>query len=188
MRGAQETPSVRRWLAEATRAEHEKAHRIGNLSRLTDETLTEAEYHAALTVLARLFTAIEAHRRTLSVWPQFSLENVCRALRSDLCDAPVPAAKIDLATRAHVLGALYVVHGAGFGRMVIARSVKTALPHLRHRYVQMHMDPDTWRLLCAELERVTLTQRVRRELYLGAMRTFRLAQVTGCSISSGGFA
>jgi heme oxygenase len=148
--------AVRACLADHTRAVHEALHHDPVLSRLAQPGVPEADYRDALTAFSAFYRAVERVREEVQLWPQFSLHAECAALEQDI--GPRDAARMDRrlftgpARHAAVLGALYVAHGAGFGRASMRANVLCALPHLPHHFLRLPTSPTRWRALVAALE------------------------------------
>ena len=168
-------PSVRAWLAEATREAHERLHVHPTIGRLTEPDLTHAEYRYVLSGFHAVFSELEAQRAEAAQWPEFAIAKHCAALARDLMpDADAKPAQLNgIKTPAAQLGALYAVHGAQFGGAIIKRNLCRALPHLPHRYFSMPNRPGRWRKLIAEIELVGMDAFSKRQLSLGACQVFK---------------
>ncbi|MEO0989401.1 MAG: biliverdin-producing heme oxygenase [Pseudomonadota bacterium] len=143
---------VRQRLARTTRGVHEALHVHGVMGRLAAKGLTLDQYRSALTVLASSFAAIENRRADLAVWADFGLAIELQALENDVGCVAAPVAGDWLSDDLAVLGALYVAHGSGFGRQVLAKSVRLSLDEAPRAYMELPADPKRWRSLLAALE------------------------------------
>ncbi|MFK7868607.1 MAG: hypothetical protein AB8B58_05130 [Roseobacter sp.] len=168
-------PSVRQEVADVTRQIHNTLHKDAVLSRLMSPQISEAEYFRALTVLSHFYYAVEKHRKRFEVFDRFSLQAECTALQVDL-GATTPAGDLKLDTADAVLGALYVAHGASFGRTLFCRNVKTALAGSSHRFVALKVCKTSWRALLAELEHFSAQSCRRDRLFSGALRSFQAVE------------
>lgn len=168
-------PSVRHDMADVTRQIHNTLHEDAVLGRLISPQISKAEYVCALTVLSRFYHAVEEHRNRFGVFDRFSLQAECTALQSDL-GATTPAGDLELETADEVLGALYVAHGASFGRSLFCRNVKTALAGCPQRFVALKVCKTSWRALLAELECFSAKSSRRDRLFSGALRSFQAVE------------
>lgn len=164
--------SARQFLAETTRSLHEALHHDPVLSRLTAQDIQAEEYSRALGVLGAFMTAVEAARQQHALFEAFTLAPVVAAVTADLAPAAPPLADLTLSDRAELLGALYVAHGASFGRRVFRKSVMAALPHMPHSFVSLHTPAAQWQDLVAELETTGRDPQQRAALLRGAQAAF----------------
>ncbi|ARE41974.1 hypothetical protein RGUI_3833 [Rhodovulum sp. P5] len=135
---------------------HESLHHDPLLSRLIHPDVTATQYCCALQVFARFYDAVETARRTLQCWPDFALSQEVAALRFDTAECSAPSPKGELPsypTPEDVLGALYVAHGANYGRSQFRKTVSVALPDARRRFIEMKTAPEIWRALVETLDR-----------------------------------
>ncbi|MEM0923469.1 MAG: biliverdin-producing heme oxygenase [Pseudomonadota bacterium] len=165
---------MRQRLAEATRAAHEALHLHPLLSKLTAPAITLAEYLACLEVNRCFYREIERSRRDCDAHPQLSLAQECDALDADLrthepCRFRAELRSLDLA---ELLGALYVAHGARFGRSMIARMLQ-GLPQERPMaFFGQRSQPDQWRDLLTRLDDAADQPGAERRMIAGAETAF----------------
>ena len=177
-------PSVRAWLANATREAHERLHVHRTIGRLTEPDVTEAEYRHVLSGFHAVFSELEAQRAGAAQWPEFAIAEHCAALARDLPPyaGANPVELSGISTPAARLGTLYAVHGAQFGGAIIKRNLCRALPRLPHHYFSMPNRPERWRKLITELELVGKDAFSKRQLSLGACQVFDALDVA-CSLT-----
>ncbi len=181
--------SLRRALAQSTRARHEALHRHPVFARLLAPDLSQPEYAASLRVMLTFLVAVEAARSRVGAFPALGLAAAVAALRRDLGDGADRSIRMLDATAApSVLGALYVAHGAQFGRQVIGRAVGVALPNVRHHYFQAHADTGAWHCLLSTLNTYP-GQAAAERICDGAVSAFDfVAQLADTQLSGGGLA
>ncbi len=176
---------VRQKLVRETSAAHEALHVHPLLGRVADVTIDPATYHLALAANRIAFEGIEERRSHLQVWPEFSVAQDIEALSRDLCSHACPSVELDvpdLRRDTHLLGALYVLHGSGFGARVISRNIKTVLPGVSVSYFSRARDPRVWRRLVAELESHANSPGRVDEVTYGAQVTFEFIDQVATSL------
>lgn len=149
---------MRRYVAEATRAAHERLHQHPQIGALVAPGLTLATYQDVLRAFSVVLHGAERRRKDVAVWPGLSLAPACAALRVDCGGAPSPTVPAELAgmhSRAEILGMLYALHGAQFGGTVIDRHVGASLPDAPRAYFSRGTDPMQWRKLLEAMEAQT---------------------------------
>lgn len=174
---ASERPSghVRARLAAATGEVHNALHHHPVLGALLSAELQPATYLSILIAYQRFFSAVETRRAELNAYPALTLSSPIAALNYDLQRSGWgrPHDSLDarwLEDDAAVLGALYVLHGAGFGGRVLSRHVARSQPALPRRFLQTGPSRDTWRTLTNALDAVDANR--YPSLETGAQRTF----------------
>ncbi|MEM6758254.1 MAG: hypothetical protein AAF601_02125 [Pseudomonadota bacterium] len=168
----QHGPTVRQFLARATRDIHETLHHDPILSRLNSTHIRPDEYHAALTILGRFVCAVERERLRYDLFAAFTLDPLCTAVSADLGGPLAAEAPLALRDPAALLGALYVAHGAAFGRNSFRKTVTRALPEMRHAFVNLRMATAQWQGLIAALEEAGEDPAGLNSLLLGAQSAF----------------
>lgn len=166
--------SVRQRLARHTRDIHEALHVDPVLSRLMSPDLTQVEYEGALAVFASVYSAVENERSRLDLFADWSLTEELDALFLDLRECKTPASRLLLEDPAALLGALYTVHGAAFGRSQFARNVARTLPATSAYFVQLKPRKERWRAICAQLDDTGRRERAFHRIADGAKATFAL--------------
>ncbi|UZO81119.1 biliverdin-producing heme oxygenase [Aquimarina sp. ERC-38] len=122
-------------LKRATAAAHEKAEEHNPARHIIDHSITENQYHKLLAHNYQVYYAVEKfadnHKSKLPEKVQNLLSfNKTDRLKNDLESLGQSVAEIpdiDLtipATRASIIGALYVIEGSMMGGMLIARHLK----------------------------------------------------------------
>lgn len=170
--------TVRRLLAARTRAAHEALHLHPWIASLARPGLTHRRYRAVLGAYHGFFVGVESERERLVELPQLSLRPAITALASDAATSRRDADRDSasgvprLPDRPALLGALYVLHGAGFGASVLNRAVRTALPDAPRAYLGSATARETWRRLEDELEAYGGDDAACRRLIDGATATF----------------
>ncbi|MEO0421333.1 MAG: biliverdin-producing heme oxygenase [Pseudomonadota bacterium] len=166
---------VRVRLAAATDEVHNALHHHPVLGALLSADLERATYLAILVAYQRFFSAVETRRAELRAYPELNLGAPIAALDDDLresgwrpCRDPLHASWLE--DDAAVLGALYVLHGAGFGGRVLAGHVARSQPGLPRRFLQTGPSRATWRTLTDALD--TVDGGRYPSLETGAQRTF----------------
>ncbi|KIC48902.1 biliverdin-producing heme oxygenase [Tateyamaria sp. ANG-S1] len=163
---------VRSEVAQATRQIHDALHRDPLLSCLMHADLTQAAYQSALGVFAQFYGAIETARNAVNLFPEFHLKAECVALQQDVCLVSPPEPRFALQGRQALLGALYVAHGAAFGRNSMRTNVITALPNASHHFLRCPAPAHRWRALISTLEQVGHGPRARQRIIDGAQQAF----------------
>ena len=151
--------SVRKRLAAAKAKEHESLHSHRWIASLTDPELTPQRYRLVLSAYLQFFTAIEGLRLRMEAFPHLSLQRAIDALLQDTQNTAVQPFYCGGRVVEHaamscdaLIGALYVVHGAGFGARTLAPAVRAALPEAGCAYLESATAPSLWRALVADLE------------------------------------
>lgn len=174
---------TRAHLSNCTRDIHTALHHDPVLSRLIEPSITHNEYMRALSAFAIFYTTIEAQRKALNIWPQFSLEAECAALREDLATVvPVYGRKFEVSSNAAALGALYVAHGAAFGRAGMRANCITRLPHVSHSFLRLSNRPNQWRSLIDALDSFAVEHVALDRLEEGATAAFQLMKCAAVDI------
>jgi heme oxygenase len=171
--------SVRRSLAIATAEEHERLHDHPWIASLLEPGLTADRYCLIMSAYLEFFQSLEELRLGMNALAECSLRSNIEALRRDTIGGESycrPMVQIDLAhvalSRDALLGALYVVHGAGFGARTLLNAVQTALPGAGVSYLSGGTAPQLWRALLAELERLADAPWRQQDLCDSAAETF----------------
>ncbi|WP_299848843.1 hypothetical protein [uncultured Roseovarius sp.] len=168
--------TARAHLASSTRKVHDALHKDPLLSKLTSPNLTAKEYYAALAAFGAFYFAIESERKRIGVFEQFSLYRECEALTRDL-NPPFPSQPmIYLANESELLGALYVAHGATFGRNTFRANVLKAMPGRQHQFISLQIVPNLWRELVDKLESHCKPEGALEQMTAGAERSFSYMQ------------
>ena len=171
-------PSVREVLATRTREVHERLHTHPWISRLASASLTSGQYRAVLEAYHAFSVHVESARSELGVLRPLSLAPAIDALESDVAalrgdtDRRLRPRGLRLDDRPAVLGALYVLHGSGFGNRVLSRSVRDSLPEAPRDYLETGVPRGLWVRLEAELERLRDDDVALERLEGGAASTF----------------
>ncbi len=169
-------PTARAYLASSTRQVHEALHHDPALSKLTSPELTVEEYRAALAAFGAFYGAIEGARQRIGVFERFSLRRDCEALTRDL-DTPAPLrSDISLACELQILGALYVAHGASFGRNAFRANVLETVKGKKHHFVSLKPATGLWRDLINRLERAGQSEEALAQIRAGAELAFSYMQ------------
>jgi heme oxygenase len=173
--------SVRRAVAAETRAAHEALHHHPWISRLGQHDLTLTEYSLILTAYLGFFQWVEAARKGFGLPDALSLHLAIAALHTD-CNALCPTPGMHRASTLspdlwllngpQVLGALYVLHGAGFGAGTLARAISKSLPDATCAYFEAGTPVPVWRDLVRHLEEAGQEPEGERQILQGALATF----------------
>ena len=143
---------VRRHLSGVTHAVHMALHADPVLSRLADPDITGREYQAALLAFFAFYQQVEQGRARADTFARFALSRECAALAADTGAVADCSAALPLHTPHEVLGALYVAHGASFGRNTFARTIRAAFPDRAHAFVSLPSQPALWSDLVGTLD------------------------------------
>lgn len=172
--------SVRQRLARATAPDHNALHVHPWISKLAQPDLDLGTYAKVLRAYHAFFLNIEVVRHDLDAFSQLSLGLQIEAMEDDLhgFNFPIESPQEDRVPLRNdapwgVLGALYVLHGAGFGAKTLNSNVKTALPHASRKYLSLGTPTDVWRNLISQLERSQGLGREQGVLFEGASETFK---------------
>lgn len=174
--GASLKPTAREYLAASTRQVHDALHNDPVLSKLTSPELTADEYHAALAAFGAFYGAVESARRRLGLFERFSLRRECEALARDLDIPKPPPADMGLANEPQLLGALYVAHGASFGRNAFRGNVLGVVKGHAHHFVSLRPEPGLWHDLVSRLESAGQSEEALAQMRAGAECTFSYMQ------------
>jgi len=173
------TSSVRQRLAQATAPEHTALHTHPWISQLAHPELDLADYATILTAYLTFFCQIEATRKNLNVFEHLSLCGQIAAIEQDLLitGIDVPSFGTDCKPLADqkplaVLGALYVLHGAGFGAKTLNVNVRKTLPSAPRNYLSLGTTACVWRDLLSILECTASNCAEQQILFKGAALTF----------------
>ena len=170
--------SVRQALAGRTREAHERLHVHPWIASLASSTLTVERYRLVLGAYRAYFEHVESERARLGLLPGLSLRGASRALASDLAALDGdrhPRVRPDgprFEDAPSLLGALYVLHGSGFGGRVLGARVRATLPEAPRAYLVGGTPPALWRRLEDELERLRDDEVARERLVRSAADTF----------------
>ncbi|WP_390915508.1 hypothetical protein [Pseudosulfitobacter sp. SM2401] len=174
-----ELGSVRHSLAQATSAVHQELHSHPWISRLASRDLQLETYAGVIGAYRAFFAEIETKRHGLKVFHDLSLLPQITAMKHDLVKIGHEPRCFDLAGKALVdnnpmaiLGALYTLHGAGFGAKTLNANVKRTLPHAPRNYLALGTSPDVWRRLTLHLADSQSETSNERKLFQGASQTF----------------
>lgn len=174
-----QTMSVRRRLAIATARQHESLHSHPWIASLTEADLTYERYSLILSAYLRFFQAVEGSRARMGAFPACGLSSSIEALSRDTEGCHPLSSQAVRADVAHVegsrdamIGALYVLHGAGFGARTLCAAVMTTLPEAECGYLSAGTPPKLWRSLLAELERLADSPVREERLVDSAAQTF----------------
>lgn len=165
---------VRSRLVEDTQVAHNALHMDPVLSGLVSAKLSPERYYNALRVFLDFYQTIEIERRRHGLWPCYRLASTVSALRNDLSMAIPNELPLCLADHKEVLGALYVGHGAAFGRNIIRRNVKKTLAEANIQFLEQMPDPLVWQNLCNDLEAQGASPEGYAALWKGAVKAFSL--------------
>ena len=169
---AQHPVGVRQHLARVTYDIHEALHHDPVLSVLNAPALTSRAYHAALTVFCMFYHSVERERLRLGAHDVYALHDECAALLRDLDGRTPDAPDLSLPNDMQLLGALYVAHGASFGRGTFRANVTRLLPDHSHAFVSLRTEARRWKMLVAVLEDAGQDAAALRHIQTGATRAF----------------
>ena len=163
---------MRTELMRATQDIHHALHSDPVFACLMDPQLTAHQYARALSVFAEFYGAIERARSSHSHFQELNLTAECTALSYDVGPLNGPASQFDIRGREELLGALYVAHGAAFGRNSMRANVASQLPELPHHFLNLPMQSNRWRSLKENLERTGTDVLTRQRIVCGANAAF----------------
>ncbi len=170
--------SVRRAIADGTAEVHEALHHHAHIARLAAHNLQRDEYVAMLVSYLAFYTAVEEARLQTGGFDTLGLAPTIATLRQDIADLKEPLRveppSLNIPTRKAVLGALYVLHGAGFGGRTLATTVRRVLPDVPCRYLSAGTDKGLWRDLTAELEKYQDDPKGTAQIIAAANETFHI--------------
>ncbi|WP_299729339.1 biliverdin-producing heme oxygenase [uncultured Tateyamaria sp.] len=182
---------MRTELMRATQDIHYALHSDPVFACLMDPQLTAHQYARALSVFAEFYGAIECARDSQSHFQELSLTSECNALSRDVGPRSGQASQFDVRGREELLGALYVAHGAAFGRNSMRANVASQLPELPHHFLNLPTQSNRWRSLKENLERTGTDVLTRQRIICGANTAFsfiarvsKLKQLDGVSALS----
>lgn len=164
--------SMRRFLEQETRPDHERLHTHPLLSRLMEDGLDLQTYISCLK--AHLDFTNWALRATQPYLPAAQLVGLKRSaerLANDIAERPVTStcATSGITCHSSALGALYVAEGARFGRQTISTTLAGTLPNAPRSYFAAPSTPQSWTALLNDLE----TRADPRTALGGATAAFR---------------
>lgn len=165
---------LRAALIRATEKTHTALHHDPIFACLVEPDLTEQQYRRALTVFAQFYGAVEYARAAASCFSELSLALECEALRRDVGSSQVQAPSFTVQGEADLLGALYVAHGAAFGRNTMRANVTTLLPRAQQSFISLQVPTNRWRKLNATLTAIGQDVYERRRVINGANGAFSL--------------
>lgn len=168
-------PHMRLQVQNVTRDVHDALHNDAVLRQLSSPKISPAAYTTALTVFAIFYHAVERTRAQNGIFNQFSLQPECAALSKDL-DRHIPTCRdLDISSTFGCLGALYVAHGASFGRNSFRANVVTQLHDHPHSFVRLGMDKGKWGDLLVAMD-TGRSNADRLEIQTGAACAFSFIQ------------
>ncbi|NNK15684.1 MAG: biliverdin-producing heme oxygenase [Sulfitobacter sp.] len=149
---------VRQALAEATAPAHRALHVHPWIARLNAPDLSVQVYRQILSAYYSIYAEVEARRVAADVYVGLGLGPAVSALAADISALemgratrwyPVSAAWME---PVEILGALYVLHGSGFGARVLNASIARNLPAVPRNYFALGTSPILWRNLKGALQ------------------------------------
>lgn len=168
--------TVRRHLQRVTHDTHAALHHDPVLRQLSNPGLRAGAYDTALSVFAVFYEAIERTRILCGVSDRFAVQRECAALSADLGKCRAARQSLGISDPLGGLGALYVAHGAAFGRNTFRKNVTCCLPNHPTAFVNLEVERGTWSALLAELDAQGATPDGRRAIQVGAERAFSFMQ------------
>ncbi|MEO1327355.1 MAG: biliverdin-producing heme oxygenase [Pseudomonadota bacterium] len=167
-------PVVRKALNAATRDLHEALH-VHPVSLALLERAEPRALHTLLLANLRFTSELEAARERASCWRDLSLAEPRDALRRDLPqhDADSGPPPLDYTDADALLGALYVAHGAQFGRQQLRTAIEAGESTRLPEYFTLPIDQVAWRRLLTELEENGAEPERFRTMVAGAKAAFR---------------
>lgn len=172
--------NVRQHLERVTRDIHQVLHRDPVLGQLSDPGLTAMGYTAALSVFGAFYHGIEQARVRLGVFDRFALSLECDALSTDLRCEMSSHRGFATDNALELLGALYVAHGAAFGRNTFRKNAVHALPNHSHYFVRLVADVERWKDLVAALDAAGQSPSERDHIQNGATHAFSFIHTLAC--------
>ena len=171
-RAATATNDVRARLAADTREAHESLH-VHPLS-LALQARPNQQVVTANLLAARCFgVGLEHRRAALGVWTELTLAPALTLLEEDLgATPPDPGCSSLRLAPVEMLGALYVAHGAQFGRRQLAQCLTRAAFGPVPAYYRCPPDLATWRALADLLEMAGAAAGGYPALRAGALTAF----------------
>jgi len=174
----QEHTSVRQALATHTRQAHQRLHAHPWIGLLASPSLTREQYRTVMQAYRAFSCHVESARTHVGVLDFLSLAPAIEALERDIValhgdtDRPCRPPILPLEDHASLLGALYVLHGSGFGNRVLGRNVRDRLPDAPRGYLDTAFVRPVWQRLEATLEALGDDGPARGRLVRGAESTF----------------
>ncbi len=177
-------PSVRQMLATRTRKVHLELHEHLWIASLGKPELTLCRYAAVLGAYHRFYTHVEQACSNHPVPPNLSIRPARERLDADMdclaarhASEPTPSAalpvELEFKDPLEALGALYVLHGSGFGATILNRNVRDVLPDAPRHFLAAGTERDLWQQLNQELERACHDDLARARILAGANATFQ---------------
>ncbi|MBY5933946.1 biliverdin-producing heme oxygenase [Tateyamaria omphalii] len=163
---------VRGELIHATRKIHDALHGDPLLACLTRSNLTAHAYERALSVFAQFYFAMETARDDTDLFPEFGLKAECLALKRDVPSATLRVHRFSVQGRPELMGALYVAHGAAFGRNSMRANVVSMLPNAPHHFLRCPTPSHRWSTLTSRLEQIGHDACARKRMIRGADQAF----------------
>lgn len=169
---------VRQALAEATAPAHRALHVHPWIARLNAPDLSVQVYGQILLAYYSIYTEVEARRVAADVFAGLGLGPAVSALAADISAlgkrkatrwCPVSAAWTE---PVEILGALYVLHGSGFGARVLNASIARNLPAVPRNYFALGTSPILWRKLKGALQAFADEPAGQEKLIASANATF----------------
>ncbi|MEW9919689.1 biliverdin-producing heme oxygenase [Marimonas sp. MJW-29] len=168
---------VREDLARATAPAHLALHDHRWIGQLAAPGLSREVYRGILTAYRIVHEEVEDHRNATGLFEPLSLAPAVAALRADLdvlgpFPHPIPPPRDTELSAAGLLGALYVLHGAGFGARSLRAGAARNLTGAPLGYLTLGTSPALWRRLKTSLQDLAEDPPARARLERGARDTF----------------
>ncbi|MEO0443479.1 MAG: biliverdin-producing heme oxygenase [Pseudomonadota bacterium] len=174
----QQNFNVHHELASRTRDAHQSLHHHPLISQLVSPSLTANGYQMILSCYHGFFQSVETRREQYAYWAEFSLQSHIENLQKDLRYYSIdqekrPSISLDwLQCKVSILGALYVLHGSGFGARVIAKQLNNTLPEHPHHFFSQNTNKRHWQQLLNNLSLAVDTEHRFELLVSSAQNTF----------------
>lgn len=169
--------ATRRIIAKATHEEHLLLHSHPWISRLTQSPLHPNDYTLLLSAYYQFFKRIEESRLRCGAFESLSVEISIAALHKDLQELDAlpdgeTRAFSFLNTKEKVLGALYVMHGSGFGGRQMNANIQQELPDAPRHYFGQTSNSTLWQELVRSLDEVAKRPASQQILIVSVAETF----------------
>ncbi len=171
--------SVRQMLAERTRQAHETLHEHPWIASLVDPGLTIGRYCTVLGAYHGFYNHVVEACSGHELPASLSLAPARDRLNYDLdClnryhqDNPQIPVELTVDGPVELLGALYVLHGSGFGATILNRNVRRVLPDAPRHFLGSGTARESWQQLILELECFSRDDLAREKLFNSASATF----------------
>ena len=176
--------SVRQMLATRTRKVHLELHEHVWIASLGTPDITLGRYAAVMGAYHRFYTHVEQACANHPFPPSLSIRPARERLDADMdCLAAqhgqemLPSAELrvelEIKDPLEALGALYVLHGSGFGATILNRNVREVLPDAPRHFLGAGTERELWQELNQELERFCNDDLARARILSGATATFQ---------------